>query len=155
MCARPALASGLALPFPDDTFAIAVCNQVYQYVSDPPALLAEIRRVLAHGGICFFSARNLVGVLSRRNWPPLLDRLVHGRLSDRDGWRATAGTLHPYWEVRSWAARVFEVFDYTRLALTDPALARYFAPSAPAFARKMIAAVAMPVMPTQLWVLRK
>ena len=40
----------LALQFPDGTFDAAVATQVYEYVSDMPAALAEAHRVLRPGG---------------------------------------------------------------------------------------------------------
>jgi arsenite methyltransferase len=40
----------LALPYPDATFDAAVSTQVYEYVPDIPAALAELRRVLRPGG---------------------------------------------------------------------------------------------------------
>ena len=40
----------LALPFPDEQFDVAVCTQVYEYVGDIAAALAEARRVLRTGG---------------------------------------------------------------------------------------------------------
>jgi arsenite methyltransferase len=40
----------LALPFGDDSFDAAVATQVYEYVDDMPAALAEARRVLRPGG---------------------------------------------------------------------------------------------------------
>ena len=40
----------LALPFPDEHFDVAVCTQVYEYVEDVAAALAEARRVLRTGG---------------------------------------------------------------------------------------------------------
>jgi arsenite methyltransferase len=40
----------LALPYPDSTFDAAVSTQVYEYVADIPAALAELRRVLRPGG---------------------------------------------------------------------------------------------------------
>src|SRR5690242_2634129 len=40
----------LALPFPDESFDVAVATQVYEYVADMPAALAEARRVLRAGG---------------------------------------------------------------------------------------------------------
>jgi len=42
----------LALPFPDEHFDGAVCTQVYEYVEDIMAALAEARRVLRTGGRC-------------------------------------------------------------------------------------------------------
>jgi arsenite methyltransferase len=39
-----------ALPFADETFDAAVATQVYEYVADMPAALAEARRVLRPGG---------------------------------------------------------------------------------------------------------
>jgi arsenite methyltransferase len=39
-----------ALAFPDARFDVAVSTQVYEYVEDMPAALAEARRVLAPGG---------------------------------------------------------------------------------------------------------
>jgi len=44
------LGDALALPFPDGGFDAAVATQVYEYVADMPAALAELRRVLRPGG---------------------------------------------------------------------------------------------------------
>jgi len=70
-----AAASGLALPFADGSFDLALCNQVYQYVPDVPRLLAELHRVLKAGGACYFSARNLWGIASAENRLPFLASL--------------------------------------------------------------------------------
>jgi len=43
-------ADDLPWPFPDGSFDVAVCTQVYEYVPDMPRALAEVRRVLADGG---------------------------------------------------------------------------------------------------------
>jgi SAM-dependent methyltransferase len=44
------IGDALALPFPDEHFDVAVCTQVYEYVEDITAALAEARRVLRTGG---------------------------------------------------------------------------------------------------------
>jgi arsenite methyltransferase len=42
--------NAVALPYPDGTFDAAISTQVYEYVADMPAALAEARRVLRPGG---------------------------------------------------------------------------------------------------------
>jgi arsenite methyltransferase len=44
------IGDALALPFPDEHVDVAVCTQVYEYVEDIAAALAEARRVLRTGG---------------------------------------------------------------------------------------------------------
>jgi arsenite methyltransferase len=43
-------ADATQLPYPDNTFDAAVSIQVYEYVADIPAALAELRRVMRPGG---------------------------------------------------------------------------------------------------------
>ena len=45
-----ALGDAVSLPFEDQTFDAAIATQVYEYVPDMPAALAEARRVLKSGG---------------------------------------------------------------------------------------------------------
>jgi SAM-dependent methyltransferase len=165
-CARPTLASGLALPFPAASFDIVVCNQVYQYVANVGLLLREIHRVLAAGGLCLFSARNLWGVLSPQNLRPLLSHLapaavraLESRRLLSPAWRHRAGDLWPAASLRRLAGSWFEVHDFTARALTDPALARHFLPNPRlAAALGMLAPLLralVPLLPTHHWVLSK
>lgn len=50
--------SGDALEFPNASFDIVICNQVYYWFEDVDRLFAEIARVLTPGGLCFFAAVN-------------------------------------------------------------------------------------------------
>jgi ubiquinone/menaquinone biosynthesis C-methylase UbiE len=47
---RFSVGEALALPFPDGSFDAATATQVYEYVADIPAALAEVRRALRLGG---------------------------------------------------------------------------------------------------------
>ena len=159
-----AAATGGALPFADGVFDVVVCNQVYQYVADVPRLLAEIGRVLRTGGCCYFSARNLWGILAKENRLPFLNafapRLAHVLESKApSNWRHRAGQLWPYIKLRGLAAETFVVHDYSLRVLTDPGLSDLFVP---VFARGLLAhlpAVLLlpfkPLLPTHIWVLEK
>jgi len=74
-----------ALPFKDATFDTVVSGLVFCSVTDPPAALAEVRRVLAPGG----ALRMLEHVRSCRP--------VRGRLQDwvQPAWTCLAGGCHP------------------------------------------------------------
>jgi arsenite methyltransferase len=45
-----AIGDAVSLPYADETFDAAIATQVYEYVPDMPAALAEARRVLRPGG---------------------------------------------------------------------------------------------------------
>lgn len=51
---------GSVPPIPDASIDVAVCNQVYEHVSDPIALVRNIHRVLVPGGVCYFAGPNLL-----------------------------------------------------------------------------------------------
>ncbi|HEX5353772.1 MAG TPA: class I SAM-dependent methyltransferase [Rhodanobacteraceae bacterium] len=43
-----------------DSIDVVICNQVYEHVDDPDALLASIHRVLKDDGVCYFAGPNLL-----------------------------------------------------------------------------------------------
>jgi SAM-dependent methyltransferase len=51
-----AISTLTSLPFADNTFDVALCNQVLEHVPEPYQVLAEIQRVLKPGGKLYFSA---------------------------------------------------------------------------------------------------
>ena len=48
-------ADGKALPFPDASFDVVLCDNVVDHAEDPPGIVAEMARVLRPGGCLYFT----------------------------------------------------------------------------------------------------
>ena len=48
-------AGGETLPFPDSSFDLVLCDNVVDHAENPRRILEEIARVLAHGGLLYFT----------------------------------------------------------------------------------------------------
>lgn len=99
-----------ALPYPDAWFDAAVSTQVYEYVADVPAALAELRRVLRPGGralvldtdwdsVVWHTAdralhRRIMAVWDEHLVDPHLPAALPGHLH-RAGFRVTGRSLVP------------------------------------------------------------
>lgn len=46
---------GINIPFPDNSFDVVICTEVFEHVTDPEKLLKEISRVLNTGGQIYFT----------------------------------------------------------------------------------------------------
>jgi SAM-dependent methyltransferase len=94
-------------PIADASADIVVCNQVYEHVSDPAALLRNIYRILKPGGVCYFAGPNLLWPIEPHvfwpfvHWMPrktalaLMNLLGSNQASDLDAasldwWRLTS-----------------------------------------------------------------
>ena len=53
--ARTIAAAGEALPFADGSFDVVLCDNVVDHAEDPPAIARELARVLAPGGLLYFT----------------------------------------------------------------------------------------------------
>jgi SAM-dependent methyltransferase len=76
------IVSSQFLPFPDESFDLVMCIEGFHYVADPQGGLAEIRRVLRHGGHALISVPlvweyDRTG-LEHRFTGPSLERLFDG-----------------------------------------------------------------------------
>lgn len=49
--------------FPEGSFDVVICNQMYEHVPDGRQLLREIYRVLVPGGVCYFGATNRLKII--------------------------------------------------------------------------------------------
>lgn len=96
-----AVADGLALPFPDNTFDLVLSHAVIEHVADAVGYLSECRRVLAPGGRMYLSTApylSFAGAHLPRLKAPVPLHLLIGR-------RAAFGTFrflarHAAWTLR-------------------------------------------------------
>ena len=152
-----ALADSEELPLPSSSADVVICNHVYEHVVDPHRLFAEMRRVLAPGGVLYLGLGNRLGVMEPHyrlpflSWlpPALADRYVrafgradhyHERFSTRPGLRRlTAGLT---------------VWDYTFAVMSDPArfAAGDVVPGPVARLPEPALRALTPLIPTYLWV---
>ena len=114
----------LHMQFPDNTFNVVVCNQMYEHVADAKQLLSEIRRVLVPGGSCYFGATNRLKIIETHYGRlPFLSYLpkplanLYLRLLGR-GHRYYEN-LHTYWTLKRLCSE-FETTDYTETVVRRP-----------------------------------
>jgi ubiquinone/menaquinone biosynthesis C-methylase UbiE len=115
--------NGQELPFPENSFDVVVCAQVYEHVNDQQALASEIYRVIRQNGICFFSGPNRLAIIEEHYWLPFLSWLPHSLASFymRVFNRGAIYDAHPlfFWQlVRLW--KNFKIIDYTLHLLRKP-----------------------------------
>jgi 2-polyprenyl-3-methyl-5-hydroxy-6-metoxy-1,4-benzoquinol methylase len=114
---------GLRMDFPDSSFDLIVCSQVYEHVPDCRLLMAEIHRLLRIGGVCYFSAGNRLRLIEPHYHLPLLSvvpkPIAHSYLR-------LIGRGDHYYEnhLSLWGLRrltsAFRVIDYTERVLRSP-----------------------------------
>lgn len=114
----------LHMLFPDNTFDIVVCNQMYEHVPDAAQLLSEIRRVLVPGGLCYFGATNRLKVIETHYGrlpflsylPKPLANLYLRLLGRGDRYYEN---LYTYWTLKRLCGE-FEITDYTEIVVRQP-----------------------------------
>ena len=111
-----AQADGINLPFKSNTFGVVICSQVYEHVTDPNAMMAEIFRVLRPGGYCYFAATNKYSVIEQHYFIPFLSWLPK-KISHKYLQLLNKGTYYyenhlSYFELKKLVSD-FVVIDYT------------------------------------------
>ncbi len=150
------VARGEALPFDDESVDVVVLNHIYEHVVDPEAVVADIHRVLAPGGVLYAGVGHRWQVIEPHHRLPFLSWLPQ-RAADRY-LRATGRGEHYYERYATPAGlrRLFgayDVWDYTLPVLGDPA-AFSAGDNVPSWAAKVpprALAAALPLVPTYVW----
>lgn len=107
----------------ENSVDIVVCNQVYEHVANPQALIAEIHRVLRPGGYCYFAGPNFLFPIEPHICLPVLhwlprqwvNKLLHfcGSTTDLDANSAC------YWTLKKWL-RLFEISNVIPFMIKHP-----------------------------------
>lgn len=145
----------------DSSVDIVVCTHIYEHVPDDTRMMSEIRRVLAPGGLCYFTAGNRYQLIEPHYRLPFLSVMPRS-LADR--YLRLLGRGEKYYEKhRSYRelrdlVRDFDVRDYTLKAIVEPVRYRtaYMVP--PGSLKQRLAAFIVRrfygLCPTYIWVLR-
>ena len=117
------IADGEQIPFPDESFDLIICAQIYEHTQEPEALASEIFRVLRKNGICFFSGPNRLFIIEQHYRLPFLSWLpkTYANQYMRLFRRGSSYGISPlnYWQLRR-LLRKFVIHDYTVKIISDP-----------------------------------
>lgn len=113
----------LNLRFDDECFDVVICSHVYEHVTNPEGMFAEIHRVLKPGGFCYFAGGNRLMFNEPHYNLPLLSILPRplGHLYVR---LAGKGTHYherhlSYWGLKK-LVNNFKTTDYTHKIVAAP-----------------------------------
>jgi SAM-dependent methyltransferase len=149
---------------PDASIDVALCNQVYEHVPDPAALVAELHRVLKPGGTCYFAGPNLLWPIEPHvhlpfvHWLPrapvirFLSAMGVSRIRGLDAWSLDAWRLRALlrgagFELHS----AFPARARAGIAVGEAGLAARLAARMPAWLERLL----LPLFPGFVFILRK
>lgn len=149
------------LDFPDASFEVVICSQVYEHVPDPARMMDEIYRVLVPGGICYFAATNRFCVMEQHYRLPFLSvmpvSMAHWYLRLLGKGRYYYERHKSLGELRGLVRR-FNIDDYTQRILSDPevfAASYMFNGRIKLGVARALARFAYAVFPGYVWLLRR
>jgi 2-polyprenyl-3-methyl-5-hydroxy-6-metoxy-1,4-benzoquinol methylase len=113
----------MKMSFPDNSFDVVVCTQIYEHVPDAKKMFGEIHRVLRPGGFCYFSGNNRLMFMEPHYRLPLLSLLPrplahqYVRLTGRG---SHYHELHfSYWKLKRLCG-AFNIVDYSAKVVSKP-----------------------------------
>ena len=100
----------------DASIDVVICNQVYEHVPSPEALISQIHRILKPGGVCYFAGPNLLYPIEPHvfwpciHWIPRPWALAILRKFAPEKERTLDAFSTTYWKLRRWL-REFTILD--------------------------------------------
>jgi SAM-dependent methyltransferase len=111
------------ISFPDNSFDVIICAQVYEHVPDAGRLMIEIYRLLKPNGVCYFAAGNRIVFIEEHYNLPFLSiipkHLAHYYLRILKRGDYYYENHLSFWGLKRLTAQ-FEIIDYTRKIIADP-----------------------------------
>lgn len=126
------LGDSMKLDFPENTFDVVICAQIYEHVPDPQKLFSEIYRVLKPQGVCYLAAVNKLWPIEPHYNLPLLAIMPKSlanffvRLTGKGS--SYYESLLSYWQLKG-LTKNFEIKEYTEKILKNPKKYGYSHPS--------------------------
>ena len=150
------------IDFPDSSYDVITCSQIYEHVPSDEKLMKEILRLLKPGGVCYFAAGNRFKIIEPHYNLPFLSFLpkkvanVYIRLfTKHDFYYENLQSLRNLKKLVS----KFEIIDYTLKIIKYPS--RFSADdmllekTLKYFLFNAIAKVFYFMIPTYIWILKK
>lgn len=111
------------IPMISNSIDVVIFNQIYEHVENPKIVMDEIRRVLKKGGVCFFGARNKLGIFDGHYKLPFISWLP-SVIADVYIQKTTLKKkydikLYSYWQLTK-LVKHFNIVDFTLKAIRNP-----------------------------------
>jgi ubiquinone/menaquinone biosynthesis C-methylase UbiE len=107
----------------DNSTDMVVCNQVYEHISNPQSLIAEIYRILKPGGYCYFAGPNLLFPIEPHIYLPFLHWLPRRWANNLLKFCGSSATLQAnsacYWTLKRWL-HLFEINNAVPYIIKHP-----------------------------------
>jgi ubiquinone/menaquinone biosynthesis C-methylase UbiE len=113
----------MSLDFPDNSFDVVICSQIYEHVPDAGQMMEQIFRVLKPEGVCYFAAGNRLSIEEHHYNLPFLSVIprplghLYLRLTGKGKYYYEKHLS--YWGLK-WLVKQFEIIDYTTKVINDP-----------------------------------
>lgn len=120
---RFVIGSAMDIPFPDASFDVIICNQIYEHVPNAKKLVSEISRVLKNDGFAYFGALNCFCINEPHHHLPFLSWMPKwlGNIYLRLAGKKTKyyENVYSYFKLKK-LLKSFNVHDFTFNLIHDP-----------------------------------
>lgn len=154
-------ASVATLDLPTASFDVVICNQVYEHVPDPQALIARIHQLLKPEGLVYFAGPNLLFPIEPHVFWPFVHWLPRAfairlmkALGSKKADSLDAFSTH-YWKLKGWLSLYFNPENAIPVFLKNTRPQATKKPSLFQYIPNCVMYALTPLSPTFVFILRK